>query len=208
LDVVRDGSKTNAAVHVILEPIGVIERILIASDEERIPATPTSQFAISKKEISVSGALTIDDVLRQAPGFSLFRRSGSLSANPTSQGVSLRGVGANGASRAVVLVDGVPLNSPFGGWVYWNRLPRVSIENIQVYNGGTSDLYGSGALGGVINIKRRAKPATFFDVEASAGNKTTGATSFSGGKHWGKWGLLFSGQALHTDGYVLVPEDQ
>ncbi|HEX7334375.1 MAG TPA: TonB-dependent receptor [Pyrinomonadaceae bacterium] len=203
-----DVSNPNGPLRIRLDPAGVIERIFVTAGDERIPSTPTSQFAISQKEISLAGALTIDDVLRQAPGFSLFRRSGSLTANPTSQGVSLRGVGANGASRAVVLVDGVPLNSPFGGWVYWNRLPRVSIENVQVYNGGTSDLYGSGALGGVINIRSSTTPATFFDIEASGGNKETGATSFSGGKAWGKWGVLFSGQALHTDGYVLVPEDQ
>ena len=203
-----DITKTNAPLHIKLEPAGVIERILVTADDERIPTTPMSQFAISRRELDVSGALTIDDVLRQVPGFSLFRRSGSLSANPTSQGVSLRGVGANGASRAVVLVDGIPLNSPFGGWVYWNRLPRTSIENVQVYNGGTSDLYGSGALGGVINIRCTTTPATFLDFEASAGNETTGTTSVTAGKSFGRWGLMFSGQALHTDGYVLVPENQ
>ncbi|HJY27573.1 MAG TPA: carboxypeptidase regulatory-like domain-containing protein, partial [Pyrinomonadaceae bacterium] len=120
-------SKINGPLHIKLEPAGLIERILITADEERIPSTPASQFVISTRALDLSGALTIDDVLRQAPGFSLFRRSGSLSANPTSQGVSLRGVGANGASRALVLVDGIPLNSPFGGWVYWNRLARTSV---------------------------------------------------------------------------------
>jgi len=201
-------STASGPLHIRLDPAGVIERLLVTTGDERIPATPASQFAITQREISLSGALTIDDVLRQAPGFSLFRRSGSLSANPTSQGVSLRGVGANGASRALVLLDGVPLNSPFGGWVYWNRLPRVNVESAQLYNGATSDLYGSGALGGVINIRSRTRAATFLDVEASAGNKMTAATSFSGGKTFGRWGILFSGQALHTDGYVLVPEDQ
>ena len=203
-----DVSKTDGPLHIKLEPASVIERILVTSDDEQIPATPASQFAISRRELDLSGALTIDDVLRQVPGFSLFRRSGSLSANPTSQGVSLRGVGANGASRAVVLVDGIPLNSPFGGWVYWNRVARASVENVQVYNGGTSDLYGSGALGGVINIRTQTTPATFLDFEASAGNETTGATSFTAGKSFGPWGLMFSGQALHTDGYILVPENQ
>lgn len=203
-----DVSNANGPLRIRLDPAGVIERIFVTGGDERIPSTPTSQFAISQKEIGLAGALTIDDVLRQAPGFSLFRRSGSLTANPTSQGVSLRGVGANGASRALVLVDGVPLNSPFGGWVYWNRLPRVSVEDVQVYNGGTSDLYGSGALGGVINIRSSTTPATFFDIEASGGNKETAATSFTGGKQWGKWGVLFSGQALRTDGYVLVPSNQ
>ena len=203
-----DIAKPDGPVHIKLEPADVIERIFVTAEDERIPATPVSQFAISRRELELAGALTIDDVLRQAPGFSLFRRAGSLSANPTSQGVSLRGVGANGASRAVVLVDGIPLNSPFGGWVYWTRLPRASVESVQVYNGGTSDLYGSGALGGVINIRTRTTPATSLDFEASAGNNTTGATSFSAGKSFGRWGLLFSGQALHTDGYVLVPENQ
>lgn len=206
--IMLDIAKPVEPLHIKLEPAGVIERILVTDDRERIPATPVSQFGISRSELDLSGALTIDDVLRQTPGFSLFRRSGSLTANPTSQGVSLRGVGANGASRAVVLVDGIPLNSPFGGWVYWNRLPRTSIDNVQVYNGATSDLYGSGALGGVINISTPTTPASFFDFEASAGNETTGATSFSTGKSFGRWGLMFSGQALHTDGYVLVPENQ
>ena len=201
-------STTSEPLRIRLDPAGVLERILITDGDERIPSTATSQFAIGQKEISLSGALTIDDVLRQVPGFSLFRRSGSLSANPTSQGVSLRGAGANGASRALVLLDGVPLNSPFGGWVYWNRLPRINVETVQIYNGATSDLYGSGALGGVINIRTRTTPATFLDLEASAGNETTGATSFSAGKTFDRWGVLFSGQALHTDGYVLVPENQ
>lgn len=191
-----------------LEPAAVIERILVTDSSERIPSTPLSQFALTQNEISLAGALTLDDVLRQVPGFSLFRRSGGLTANPTSQGVSLRGVGANGASRALVLLDGVPLNSPFGGWVYWNRLPRVSVESVQVNNGATSDLYGSGALGGVINIRSRTTPSTFLDFETSGGNKVTGAMSFRGGKQFGEWGVQFSGQALHTDGYVLVLEDQ
>jgi outer membrane receptor protein involved in Fe transport len=199
---------TDGPLHIKLEPAGVIERIFVTADDERIPVTPASQFAISRRELELAGALTIDDVLRQVPGFSLFRRAGGLSANPTAQGVSLRGVGANGASRAVVLVDGIPLNGPFGGWVYLNRLARASVESVQVYNGGTSNLYGSGALGGVINIRTQTTPATFLDLEASAGNKTTGATSFTAGKSFGRWGLMFSGQALHTDGYVLVPQNQ
>jgi outer membrane receptor protein involved in Fe transport len=196
------------SLRIRLEPAAVIERILVTDNADRSPSTPTSEFALSQNEISLAGALTLDDVLRQVPGFSLFRRSGGLTANPTSQGVSLRGVGANGASRALVLLDGVPLNSPFGGWVYWNRLPRVTVESVRVNNNATSDLYGSGALGGVININSRTSPATFLDFEASGGNEVTGATSFRGGRQFGAWGLGFSGQALHTHGYVVVPKDQ
>ena len=201
-------SVANEPLQIRLDPASVLERIVVTADDERIPQTPSSQFALSQPQINSSGALTLDDVLRQVPGFSLFRRSGSLTANPTSQGVSLRGVGANGASRALVLVDGVPFNSPFGGWVYWNRLPRITVQNVQVYNGATSDLYGSGALGGVINITSRTAPASFFDVELSGGNKATAATSFTGGKSFDDWGIAFAGQALRTGGYVLVPPNQ
>ena len=67
--------------------------------------------------------------------------------------------GASGASRAVVLADGIPLNDPFGGWIYWSRVPRTSVNSIEVLRGGASHLYGSAALGGVINIFQRQPQA-------------------------------------------------
>lgn len=203
-----DGENLDRPIEIRLEPAGFVERIVVTASDERIAVTPVSQYAMGRREIALSGSLTLDDVLRQAPGFSLFRRSGSLTANPTTQGVSLRGVGASGASRALVMYDGVPLNTPFGGWVYWNRIPRVSIDTVEVFNGATSDLYGSGALGGVVNIITRTAPATFFDFEASGGNASTGAASMSAGKSWGTFGVGLAVQALHTNGYVLVPRDQ
>src|SRR4030095_3445806 len=92
--------------------------------ETRVSDTAASVAVLSREDLSTTAALTVDDALRQIPGFSLFRRSGSRTANPTSQGVSLRGVGASGASRAVVLADGIPINDPFGGWVLLGRGPR------------------------------------------------------------------------------------
>jgi outer membrane receptor protein involved in Fe transport len=201
----------NNSFHIRLYPAVINERIVVSAPntyEERVPVTSASQFNVGPREIATAGALTIDDILRQVPGFSLFRRSGGLTTNPTAQGVSLRGVGASGASRALVLLDGVPLNSPFGGWVYWNRVPRVNIENVSVQNGATSSLYGSGALGGVVNITSDTRRGTGLNVEASAGNKGTAVTSFSGGKIFGDWGIVAAGEALHTNGYVLVPENQ
>src|SRR6185295_6969041 len=87
--------------------------------ETRVADTPASVVVLSREELQRSAAPTIDDALRQVAGFTLLRRTGSRVANPTTQGVSMRGVGANGGSRALVLDDGIPLNDPFGGWVYW-----------------------------------------------------------------------------------------
>ena len=192
-----------------LVPSPNIQRIVVSAvGDERIPALPSSQFAISSQQIRTSGSLVLDDILRQAPGFSLLRRSGGLFANPTAQGVSLRGMGASSASRALVLVDGVPLNDPFGGWVYWNRVPVASIRSIEVFNGGVSDLYGAGALGGIINVETRRLTQSFASVEASYGNEKTPNLSVHAGWLRGNWGFAAAGQALRTTGYVLVAEDQ
>ena len=144
-------------MEIVLAPAPLSEQVTVTATrtETRLGDTPASIVSLSSAELSTTAAATLDDALRQVPGFSLFRRSGSRTANPTTQGVSLRGTGASGASRAVVLADGVPLNDPFGGWVYWSRVPRTSVNNIEVLRGGASHLYGSTALGGVVNIFTR-----------------------------------------------------
>jgi outer membrane receptor for ferrienterochelin and colicin len=83
---------------------------------------PFSLVTVSGHELHSAPTATLDGALRGVPGFSLFRRSDSLTANPTAQGVSLRGLGPSGASRSLVLLDGVPLNDPFGGWVTWSKV--------------------------------------------------------------------------------------
>jgi len=202
-----DASRMGDSLRIVLNPAPSAERIQVSGEaNDRILPVPTSQYAIPKQEIEVSGSLTLDEILRQTPGFTLFRRSGSLFANPTSQGVSLRGVGANGTSRAVVLVDGIPLNDPFGGWIYWNRVPRVNIESVEVFNGGSSDLYGGGALGGVINIQTRPVRKSFASLETSYGNEDTKFLSLAAGVLRGKWAMAAVGQALRTGGYVIIPQ--
>ena len=94
----------------------------------------------------------LDDALTSVPGFTLFRRTSSLGANPTTQGVSLRGIAGSGASRALVTLDGVPQNDPFGGWVIWTGLPPETIASAAVVRGAGSGPYGAGALTGVVAL--------------------------------------------------------
>lgn len=110
---------------------------------------------IGRAEIQRSAARSVDELLRRIPGFSLFRRLGSGAAHPTTQGVSLRGLGPSGTSRALVLVDGIPLNDPFGGWIYWNSIPTETIERIEVLRGSGASLWGNYAMGGVIDVITR-----------------------------------------------------
>ena len=162
---------------------------------------------ISDAQLEQYGPLLTDDKLRQVPGFSLLRRSGSQTANPTSQGVSLRGLGASGASRALVLVNGIPINDPFGGWVYWARVPQASLSEVQVVPGGVSALYGNDALGGVINMETHPAVTTQGDIEGSYGNKNAPFGSGWGAVRMGEWALTGSGEGFRTDGYIDVPKD-
>jgi outer membrane receptor for ferrienterochelin and colicin len=93
---------------------------------------PASISVLTDETIEQSPALMADDVLRQVPTFSLFRRTSSLVAQPTTQGVSLRGIGPSGQSRTLVLLDGIPFNDPFGGWVYWSRVPLASVDRVEI----------------------------------------------------------------------------
>src|SRR5437773_3030646 len=174
--------------------------------ETRLSDTPASVVVLSAKDLAATPAATVDDALRQVPGFTLFRRSGSRTANPTSQGVSLRGIGASGASRALVLEDGIPLNDPFGGWVYWGRVPRAAMERVEVVRGGASDLYGSGAMGGVIQFLSRRDAALI--VETSAGSQETGTGSLFAAAGTDGWRGSVAADFLTTAGWVLVDERQ
>src|SRR5439155_11822317 len=137
------GPGTPPALAVVLHPAAVREQVIVSATrtQVRLSEAPGSTVRLSATDVAATPALMVDDMLRQVPGFTLFRRTGSRTANPTSQGVSLRGMGASGASRALVLMDGIPLLDPFGGWVYWDRIPRAEIESVEVFRGGLSSLY-------------------------------------------------------------------
>jgi outer membrane receptor protein involved in Fe transport len=199
-----------ARIEIVLRPAVPGEEITVTANRTsmRLVENPTSVVVLSQDDLNATAAFRIDDILRQVPGFSLFRRTTSRTANPTSQGVSLRGLGASGASRALVLVDGFPLNDPFGGWVYWDRVPREEIGSMEVASGGASHLYGSDALGGVISILRKPVDTDAVSLEAAYGNENSPDVSLAASKRLGQWSGGLSAELFRTDGYIAVPRDQ
>lgn len=192
---------------ITLQPVALQQSVVVtARTRTPLVESPTSDQELTHQHIQDSPNLTLDDTLRQIPGFSLYRRSGSRTANPTAQGVSLRGLGANGSSRALVLEDGIPINDPFGGWVYWDRIPEQSVESIEVSQEGGSSLYGSDALGGVLEFFTRSPQDEGISLETSYGNQDTPDLSLWAGGTWHGWESSFAGEVFHTDGYILVPE--
>lgn len=194
-------------VRVVLAPAPLDERVTVTATrtETRLGETAASVAVLPRDALEATAAARLDDALRQVAGFQLFRRAGSRTANPTTQGVSLRGTGASGASRAAVLADGVPLNDPFGGWVYWGRVPRESVAAVEVLRGGASHLYGGGALGGAVQIlTRRPEERASLSLELSYGNQRTPAASVYASARRGAWSASVAGELFRTDGYVLV----
>ncbi len=193
-------------------PAPIREQVVVTASrtETRIGDTPASIVTLSKREIETSAAPTIDDMLRQTAGFSIFRRSSSRNANPTTQGVSLRGVGASGASRSVVLFDGVPLNDPFGGWIQWNRVSPTELDSIEVLRGGASSLYGDGGLSGAVNMLPQSHlnaDVGVFGIDLFGGTqKTLSGSLFLGYRLPKKWFVDGSFGSFQTRGYKPVEE--
>ena len=177
--------------------------------ETRIGETPASVVTLSRSELETTAAPTVDDALRQVAGFSLFRRTGSRHANPTAQGVSLRGVGASGASRSLVLFDGVPLNDVFGGWIQWSRVPTIAVGQIEVLRGGSSSLYGNNSLSGTVNILPRKNERKYiFSTEIYGGTQNTFSGSTFTGFVKNDWTADFIANHFQTKGYVTVDENE
>src|SRR6478672_1899600 len=197
-------------VDLILSPAGVQEAVTVTAtrSERRNGDVPASISVVDREDIKQSPALVADDVLRQIPTFSLFRRTSSLASHPTAQGVSLRGIGPSGVSRTLVLVDGVPNNDPFGGWVYWSRVPLESAEQIEVVDGSTSSLYGNYAMGGVINFITNPPAPKTLEIKAQYGSRNTPKIDFMGSHVWGKLGLTVDGNVFNTDGYYIVRSNE
>jgi iron complex outermembrane receptor protein len=192
-------------------PFGATLVVTAARAPERLTDAVAPTSVLTREDLAGSPGLTLDDQLRQIPGFSLLRRSSSLTSHPTSQGVSLRGLGPSGASRTLVLFDGVPLNDPFGGWVYWNRLPLSALESVEVARGSLSQLYGSAAMGGAIQLLPRPPQPDTLEVTARGGSYGTGDLEVfaADAAQDGRWGYTLSGRLFDTDGfYILPPADR
>jgi outer membrane receptor protein involved in Fe transport len=195
-------------IEIVLSPATLLEMVTVTPTrtEQRLGDVPASVRVLTSDQIESSPAVVADDVLRQIPTFSLFRRASSLVAQPTTQGVSLRGIGPSGQSRTLVLLDGVPFNDPFGGWVYWTRVPLLSVDRIEVTEDTASSLYGNYAMGGVINIITSRPARRTLEVKPQYGSRTSPKADFFASDTWNKLGVAVEGSFFNSDGFPIVAE--
>ena len=170
------------------------------------PAASQAAFSVVRLDAeTLSKSSRVDEALRTVPAASLFRRTSSLSANPTTQGLSLRAIAPSGAGRTLVTLDGVPLNDPFGGWVIWAQTTPESLSGMDVVRGAGSGPYGAGALTGTVLLRERDADSGILDMSVAerGGLRASGAASVS----HGRTALTLSGLHETTDGYVPVRGD-
>ena len=194
------------AIDVTLAPATLLETVTVTPTrtEQRLGDIPASVSVVTSEAIHASPALIADDVLRQVPSFSLFRRTSSLVAQPTAQGVSLRGIGPSGQSRTLVLLDGIPFNDPFGGWVYWTRVPLASVDRVEITEDSSSSLYGNIAMGGVINIITSHPTRRTIELTPQFGSHNSPKFDLFASDQWNHVSAAVEGSFLHTDGFPIV----
>ncbi|HSY36334.1 MAG TPA: TonB-dependent receptor [Acidobacteriaceae bacterium] len=192
-------------------PVRTSDSVTVSADRGLVGVSDsaTSVAVVSGQQMQAEPGLTLDDRLHEVAGFQLFRRTSSWTANPTTEGVSLRGLGSTAASRTLVVSEQVPLNDAFGGWVHWDEIPSLGIEQVRLLRGGAADLYGSSAIGGVVDVVPVMPVPRGLVVKADVGGGTENSV-FENGLVSGamrRMAMLAAYSGLRTDGYIpTAPE--
>jgi vitamin B12 transporter len=160
---------------------------------------------ISGRQIEQSPSHELDQLLKDIPGLQLFRRSDARSGHPTSQGVTLRALGGNASSRALLVLDGVPQSDPFGGWVNWPAYDPSDLSQIRVIRGGGSVANGPGALAGTIEMTSRADAGESGEIDG--GSRDSLEERGRVGLQVGSSLIALSGRGERSDGFIPITQD-
>ena len=172
-------------------------------------AAAYSSLTLDQAQLSSSASGRLEDALRDIAGLASFRRTDSRSANPTSQGLTLRALGGNAASRALVLLDGVPLADPFAGWLPFAAIDPSRLASARITRGGGGGAFGAGAVAGTLDLTS-AGPDSLAPVTASLAYGSRHSLEASAGMAVRLGGGFVTASLRHDegDGFLLVPADQ
>lgn len=164
---------------------------------------PLHTTVISQRDIQESSAQTADQLLRNIPGINLTGVPAALS-DPTGHSTKMRGLSTG---KVLVLLDGIPVMDPFYQTTQWFKVPLSGIERVEVMRGGSTSLWGSMAVAGVVNIiSKRAKD--------NSGEASVGVGSFSTNNEAASKSFVMSdalsfsvtANRYETGGYHTLPE--
>lgn len=171
-------------------------------------AAPVAEW--TREDIRDAAPRTIDELLAREPSFSLYRNQSSMFGNPTSAGVSLRNTGATAASRTLVLLDGIPQNDPFGGWVYWARYNPALLGSVEIVPSSQSALWGNQSPAGVVRMSRRPAFGNTTYLSAGGGSQGTiqGAVFHQATNPEATLSASAAAFGLHSDGFYALDASQ
>ena len=158
-------------------------------------------------DISMEPATRVENILRDVPGLQQFRRSDARSANPTSQGITLRGLGGNASSRALLILDGVPQADPFGGWVAWPGYDALALKSARITRGGGSGAEGQGAIAGTIELFSD-NVGDRIELGAAYGSRNSVHADLLVSRELGQGQLTISANYARGDGFIPIIEGQ
>ena len=164
---------------------------------------------IARERLTASASGRIEEVLSGVAGFQQFRRSDSRSSNPSAQGATLRALGGNATSRALVLLDGVPMADPFFGYIPFSALAPEGLARVRVTRGGGSGGFGAGAVAGTIALDS-AGPDDLAPVSGSLLFDDRGSSEASGllVPRLGAGFAVVAGRWDRGDGFHTTPRAQ
>ena len=174
------------------------------------PGTPAyGATVIDRARLTGDASGRVEDVLADVAGLQQFRRSDSRSANPSAQGVTLRALGGNATSRALVLLDGVPIADPFFGYVPFTALSPERLSAVRVTRGGGSGPFGAGAVAGTIELVSAGRAdLPLVAGEAALGSFDSSQLAASISPDLGAGFVTVSARAERSDGFYTTPVNQ
>lgn len=206
-------------MHLALPAAALILAAPVLADESAdivVTALPAAKgdaaydiVVVDRDRLTGTASNRIEDALRDVAGFQQFRRTDSRTANPTSQGATLRALGGNASSRALVLLDGAPVADPFAGYIPWFAIAPERLGSVRVTRGAGAGAFGTGALAGTIELQS-ADAATLpgFQGEFDYGSRDSISANGVVSAELGAGSASVFGRYDRGDGYVIIPGGQ
>ncbi|HEY8949887.1 MAG TPA: TonB-dependent receptor [Rhizomicrobium sp.] len=182
------------------------ETVVVTATRTATPISdlPQSISVVSATQIQNTPGAGLDDVLRSVPGMVL-SGIGPDVGHPTAYNEGMRGLPTT-ETRMLVMVDGVPINDPFFGYLQWNRVPLNNIDRVEIVRGGGSPLWGNTAMGGVVNVITKSPDSDQLELSAAGGSYGSYDTSLYANYVATDWlKLSVNATARGTDGYQTTP---
>lgn len=176
--------------------------------EQAVNTLPAHVSVVGAPAIAASPAQTVPDLLRSVPGFTTRDQQSGVVAGPSQSIVSFRGLGGSSAGRTLILLDGLPAGDPFSGWLDWGRIPLPLLQSAEVVRGGGSPIWGSRALGGVVNLRTVSPTKDAARLMFEGGSNTTYHAAGAGSLRRDKITATLAADFSNTEGFVLLPPDQ